>query len=206
MLTITRDDKVKTEELQTIYEYLARDRTLFLYGGVYGFPERQDSFGVTYLADTLRVLAKQDRSAPIYLIIDSMGGSVPDGFLLYDVIKSIPAPVYTVGHSCYSMAAVLLAAGEPTHRYIYPHSWTMLHLPSGGASGDSRALDIQVRALVRVKDQIVDILLENGVPFSREKVLDDIDRDHWMNARETVDYKLADVVLTPMEAQKLFYP
>lgn len=180
---------------QTIHQYLANERIIFLYGAIMGYPQRVDSFNASQVADTILVLNKLDKTKPIWLVIDSEGGFVSDGLIIYDTIRSIEAPVYTVGRSCFSMAAVLLTVGEKGHRYLYPHAKVMLHLPQGETSGDSEQVKIQAKELDKVKDVLVDILIENGVTKPRKKILFDINREHWMTSKEAIDYGLADHIL-----------
>lgn len=180
---------------QSIHAYLARERIVFMYGAIVGYPQRMDIFNASQIADTLLVLNRMDKTKPIWLVIDSEGGFVNDGLGIYDVIKTIEAPVYTVGRSCFSMAAVLLTVGEKGHRYLYPHSKVMLHLPQGSSSGDSEEVKIQAKELDKVKDVLVDILIENGVTKPRARILKDINREHWMDTQEAIAYGLADKVL-----------
>lgn len=188
-----REDGMRGDQMILPHEYLANQRILFLYGPIWGMPTRSDIFGPSYIADTMLAMDSSDSKAPIYLVIDSEGGSVDDGLNLYDVMKTIRAPVYTVGRNCYSMAAILLSAGEQGHRYIYPNSRIMLHLPSGGAQGNSEEIAIQSTELNKTRDRLAEILVENGGgKVTKKKLLQQIRNEKWMNAQETIDYGIAD--------------
>ena len=132
---------------------------------------------------------------PIKLFITSPGGDIDATFLLYDTFKLLGSPVITVGRYCASAAAILLAAGSK--RYLYPHSKVMLHLPAGQMGGDARDWDIQHKQMTRYKDKIVEILCECGAKKKREEILEDIDRDYWMEPDEAIAYGLADELMNP---------
>lgn len=207
---IPRQGGVKTEELYTLYEYLATKRVVHLYGYLIGHTgmqmSRTDIFNPNMVKDTLFAMAKEDPISPIHLIVDSPGGAIDDGLSLIDTMKLIPAPVYTYGHHCYSMAAVILSAGEPGHRYMFPNGRTMLHLPvTSTGSQDSNTLEKTSKAVTELKDLLVDILIDGGVKKTHKQVLKDIDRDFWLSASETVKYGVADYVLTKAQVNSLFF-
>uniref|UniRef100_A0A6M3L1V2 Putative protease n=1 Tax=viral metagenome TaxID=1070528 RepID=A0A6M3L1V2_9ZZZZ len=131
---------------------------------------------------------------PIKLFITSPGGDLDTTFLFYDVMKRIKSPVITIGDYCASAAAIILAAGSK--RYLSPHAKVMLHLPAGQMGGDARDWDIQHRQMEKYRNKIVDILIECGAKKNKEDILNDIDRDYWMEPEEAVEYGLADEVLT----------
>ena len=191
-----RDGNIASDQIVLAHEYLATDkRILFLYGPIFGMPVRGDVFGPSYLADTMLAMAYKSND-PITLVIDSGGGSVSDGLMLYDTMKTLSCPVYTVARTAYSMAAILLCAGERGHRYIYPSSKVMLHLISGTVSGDETEIAIGSKEMKKAKDAMLDILQANGVTVSRAQLLRDINRDFWMGAQEAIDYGVADHIVT----------
>lgn len=183
-----------TDQMAMPIEQMLRQRVLCLYGGLVGAPDRLDSMSLEWVMECLMLLA-QESTEPIKLLIDSPGGRVWDSFGLIDVIHCLRTPVWTIGRMCASMAAVVLSAGEPGHRYLYKHSQVMLHLPSGHVGGDSRDVNIQARELQKAQDAIVNELVDNGVRAGHEQVLKDIDREFWMNAQEAIAYGIADSVL-----------
>jgi ATP-dependent Clp protease protease subunit len=131
---------------------------------------------------------------PIKLFITSPGGDLDTTFLFYDVMKRIKSPVITIGDYCASAAAILLAAG--CERYLSPHAKVMLHLPAGQMGGDARDWDIQHKQMEKYRNRVVDILIECGAKKSKDEILNDIDRDYWMEPEEAIEYGLADEVLT----------
>ncbi|KKL24767.1 hypothetical protein LCGC14_2412060, partial [marine sediment metagenome] len=135
--------------------FLARERRmLFLRGPIFGAnfgpTSRVDSFSPSIVGDDILAMNVDDPKAPIYLYIDSPGGDVGAGMVLYDIIRMSRAPIVTVAPNCASMATVLMAAGA--ERVMYPHSRVMLHLPKGAFEGDAETFEIRSKELQRVKE------------------------------------------------------
>jgi ATP-dependent Clp protease protease subunit len=147
-------------------------------------------------------LDSEDNSKPIYLYVNSPGGSVTAGLAIYDTMQYVKSDVVTicVGLAA-SMGAFLLAAGTKGKRLALPHSRIMIHQPLGGTS-QRQASDIEIEAkeILRIKDMLNHSLAEmTSQPF--EKIEKDTDRDFFMSAAEAVDYGLIDrVIAHPSEA------
>jgi len=165
-------------------EHLASThRMLFLTGELTGEVELQNM-----------MLALDSLShEPIKIVITSGGGYLDTSFFLYDIFRLIKSPLYTLGRFCCSAAVPLLATG--TKRYLLPHARVMLHLPSGQFRGDSRDLAIQHQQMEHYKNTMVKLLQECGVKRTAEEILEDIDREMWLNPQEVIDYGLADAVI-----------
>jgi ATP-dependent Clp protease protease subunit len=132
----------------------------------------------------------------IKLYINSPGGVVTSGMVIYDTMKLISSPVSTI---CMGMAAsmgsILLSGGTKGKRYIYPHGEVMIHQPSiGGAQGTSADLEILANQIAKTKELGAKILAEN-CGKTLEKVMKDFDRDYWMNATEAVEYGIVDGIV-----------
>jgi ATP-dependent Clp protease protease subunit len=135
----------------------------------------------------------------IKLYINSPGGVVTSGMVIYDTMQMISSPVSTI---CMGMAAsmgsILLSGGTRGKRFIYPHGEVMIHQPSiGGAQGTSADLEIIATQIAKTKELGAKILAKN-CGQTLEKVLKDFDRDYWMNAEEAVAYGIVDSVLTKL--------
>ena len=149
--------------------------------------------------DIVNRLLYLDAMAPgeeIKLYINSPGGVVTSGMVIYDTMKLISSPVSTI---CMGMAAsmgsILLSGGTKGKRYIYPHGEVMIHQPSiGGAQGTSADLEILARQIAKTKEHGAKILAEN-CGQTLEKVMKDFDRDYWMNADEAVEYGIVDGIV-----------
>jgi ATP-dependent Clp protease protease subunit len=178
-----------------IYTRLGVERILFL------GQEVSDGVANSLVAQML-YLDSEDNSKPIYLYINSPGGSVTAGLAIYDTMQYVKSDVVTicVGLAA-SMGAFLLAAGTKGKRLALPHSRIMIHQPLGGTS-QRQASDIEIEAkeILRIKDMLNHSLAEmTGQPF--EKIEKDTDRDYFLSAAEAVEYGLIDrVIAHPSEA------
>jgi ATP-dependent Clp protease protease subunit len=147
-------------------------------------------------------LDSEDNSKPIYLYINSPGGSVTAGLAIYDTMQYVKSEVVTicVGLAA-SMGAFLLGAGTKGKRLALPHSRIMIHQPLGGTS-QRQASDIEIEAkeILRIKDMLNHSMADmTGQPF--EKIEKDTDRDYFLSAAEAKEYGLIDrVIAHPSEA------
>jgi ATP-dependent Clp protease protease subunit len=178
-----------------IYTRLGVERILFL------GQEVSDGIANSLVAQML-YLDSDDNSKPIYLYINSPGGSVTAGLAIYDTMQYVKSDVVTicVGLAA-SMGAFLLAAGTKGKRLALPHSRIMIHQPLGGTSQRQASdIEIEAREILRIKDMLNHTLADlTGQPF--EKVEKDTDRDYFLSAAEAVDYGLIDrVIAHPSEA------
>ena len=133
----------------------------------------------------------------IKLYINSPGGVVTSGMVMYDTMQMIKSPVSTICMGlAASMGSILLSGGTKGKRYIFPHGEVMIHQPSigGYTQGVSTDLEIQAVQTKKVKEISANILAKNcGKSF--EQIMKDFDRDHWMNAEEAIAYGIADKLL-----------
>ena len=143
----------------------------------------------------LLFLAAEDPDKDINIYINSPGGSVNDGFAIFDTMNHIKPDVSTicVGMAA-SMGAFLLAAGTKGKRFALPNSEIMIHQPLGGAKGQATDIKIQAEQILKIKDKINHILSERtGQPL--EKIQVDCERDFFMSADEAKNYGLIDEIL-----------
>ncbi|MBC1261413.1 ATP-dependent Clp protease proteolytic subunit [Synechococcus sp. BSF8S] len=178
-----------------IYTRLGVERILFL------GQEVNDGIANSLVAQML-YLDSEDSSKPIYLYINSPGGSVTAGLAIYDTIQYVKSDVVTicVGLAA-SMGAFLLAAGTKGKRLALPHARIMIHQPLGGTSQRQASdIEIEAREILRIKDMLNQSLAEM-CDQSLEKVTKDTDRDYFLSAAEAKDYGLIDrVIAHPSEA------
>ncbi|MBM5813695.1 MAG: ATP-dependent Clp protease proteolytic subunit [Cyanobacteria bacterium M_DeepCast_100m_m1_067] len=178
-----------------IYTRLGVERILFLGSEV------NDAVANALVAQML-YLDSEDNSKPIYLYINSPGGSVTAGLAIYDTMQYVKSDVVTicVGLAA-SMGAFLLGAGTKGKRLALPHSRIMIHQPLGGTS-QRQASDIEIEAkeILRMKDMLNHSMADmTGQSF--EKIEKDTDRDYFLSAAEAKDYGLIDrVIAHPSEA------
>jgi ATP-dependent Clp protease protease subunit len=178
-----------------IYTRLGVERILFL------GQEVSDGIANSLVAQML-YLDSEDSSKPIYLYINSPGGSVTAGLAIYDTMQYVKSDVVTicVGLAA-SMGAFLLAAGTKGKRLALPHSRIMIHQPLGGTSQRQASdIEIEAREILRIKDMLNQSLADM-CGQSLEKISKDTDRDYFMSAAEAVEYGLIDrVIAHPTEA------
>jgi ATP-dependent Clp protease protease subunit len=133
----------------------------------------------------------------IKFYINSPGGVVTSGMVIYDTMKMIKSPVSTICMGlAASMGSILLSGGEKGRRFIYPHGEVMIHQPSlgGHIQGVSVDLEITAKQTRRVKEIGARILAEN-CGKKVEQIMKDFDRDYWMDAKESVEYGIVDKVI-----------
>jgi ATP-dependent Clp protease protease subunit len=152
------------------------------------------------VVNRLLFLEANDPGKDIYFYINSPGGVVTSGMVVYDTMKLISSPVHTICMGlAASMGSILLSGGTKGKRLIWPHGRVMIHQPSlGGAYGQATDIEITAKEILKVKEESARILAENSNK-TFEQVMKDFDRDHWMNAKEAVEYGIVDGV-----ADKLF--
>ena len=144
------------------------------------------------------LLLEADSDKPIYVYIDSPGGSIDDGFGIFDMIRFVNAPVYTIGTGLIaSMGALILLSVPKERRLGLPNSHYLIHQPliGGAYRGVATDLEIQAEEIAKSKAKIVEIIsAETGK--SKEQVIQDTDRDFWLTADEAVEYGLISKVIT----------
>ena len=163
-------------------------RKVFLWGAV-------DDKSAKEITDRLLYLEAIDPGKEITFYINSPGGVVTSGMVIYDTMQMISSPVSTI---CMGMAAsmgsILLSGGQKGKRFIFPHGEVMIHQPSGGGRGTSADLEIMAVQMQKTKEMGARILAENcGQTF--EKVMKDFNRDYWMDAKESIEYGIVDKLL-----------
>lgn len=171
-----------------IYSRLLEDRIIFL-------GEDVNEHTANVVVAQLLHLANEDPKADISLYINSPGGSVYDGMAIFDTMQFIKPDVATYGIGLQaSMGAFLLSSGAKGKRFVLPHSRVMIHQPSSGTQGKVSDQEISLRESIRIKKLLNEILAKNtGQKLA--KIEKDVDRDYWMDAKEAVDYGLADKVI-----------
>lgn len=172
-----------------VFSRLMMDRIIFLGTAI-------DDQIANIVQAQLLFLASTDSSKDIQIYVNSPGGSVYAGLGIYDTMQYIQPDVATIctGMAA-SMGAVLLCAGAKGKRSALPHSRVMIHQPSGGAQGVATDMEINLKEMLKLKDELYQIISNHsGQPF--DKVYKDSERDYWMKAEEAKEYGMIDEVLT----------
>jgi len=176
-----------------IFSRLLKERIVFA-GGWEGAVTTDSA---NLLISQLLYLDAEDNTKDINIYINSPGGMVTAGLAVYDTMQYIKAPISTL---CMGMAmsfgAVLLAAGTKGRRYMLPHARVMIHQPliRGGLSGQATDIVIEAREMEKTKQRLTEIMsLHTGQPV--KKLLEDMERNKYMSAEESVKYGIVDHIL-----------
>jgi ATP-dependent Clp protease protease subunit len=171
-----------------IYSRLLKDRIIFLGTAI------DDNVANVVVAQML-YLESEDPDKEIFFYLNSPGGHVSSGMAIYDTMQYIKPPISTVcmGQAA-SMAAILLAAGEKGKRYSLPHSRILIHQPLGGFQGQATDIDIQAKEILRLKEELNQILSDlTGQSLS--KTMNDTERDYFMTSKQAKEYGLIDDII-----------
>ena len=181
------------ERAYDIYSRLLKDRIIFL-GGV------MDDETANLIIAQMLFLSNEDPKSDIHLYINSPGGSVTAGLAVYDTMRFLRCDVrtYCVGLAA-SMGAVLLLGGDKGKRHVLANSSVLLHQPliRGQVTGPATDLQIEAEEMLRVRDRLYSIIAEH-TGKDHQTVENDCDRNKWMDARQTVEYGVADKILDKM--------
>ncbi len=175
------------ERSYDIYSRLLRERIIFI-GTVV-----DDNLASLIMAQLL-YLQGEDPLEPISVYINSPGGSVTAGLAVYDTMQYIQPEMHTwcIGQAA-SISAVLLAAGQPGHRYALPYSRVLIHQPWGQMAGQATDIQIQAEEILRLREWVNNILSEvTGQPM--DKIQQDTERDYYMDAEQALEYGIVDSI------------
>jgi len=191
--------KSDNQDLRELFEELSgnkfdndflKQRKIFLWGAVHDGSAK-------YIVDRLLYLDSQKPGEEITFYINSPGGVVTSGMIIYDTMQMISSPVSTVciGLAA-SMGSILLSGGKKGRRFIYPSGRVMIHQPAIGGYIQGQASDIAITAkeILKTKELGAKILAEN-CGKSVEQIMKDFDRDYWMSAEESVAYGIVDAIV-----------
>lgn len=169
---------------------LLKEQRLFLYGEI-----TQDSANI--LVQQLIWMEAESNPDPIKLYINSPGGEITSGLLIYDVLQAIPKDIemYCTGMAA-SMAAVILASGKKGHRHILPHSYTMIHEPQISSIGGSATSVKHLFESIMNKKTLVNEILAKHVGKTLEEINKATSYDNYMTAEESVMFGICDDVTT----------
>lgn len=176
------------ERSYDIYSRLLEDRIILIFG------EINDLTSASVIAQIL-FLASVDNTKDIYIYINSPGGLVSAGLAIYDTMNYVQCDIYTIGMGiCASMGAFLLSSGTKGKRAVLPNTKVMIHQPLGGAKGQATDIMIAAEEILKTKKLLNTVLSKNtGQPLS--KIENDIERDYYLDAKESIKYGLIDKVL-----------
>ena len=171
-----------------VSERLLRERIIWLQGEVRD--ENSNS-----IAQLLQVLAADDPEKDITLYINSPGGSISAGMVIYDAMQLIPNDVATgaMGLAA-SMGQFLLCAGAAGKRSATPNARIMMHQPLGGLGGTASDIKIQAEQMLFIKKKMAELIAEH-TGQTLEQIEQDSDRDRWFTADQAAEYGIIDQVI-----------
>ena len=176
--------------MKKLEKYFFETRAIHLWGAV-------DDRTAKDVTTKMNLLDADKPGEEIKFFINSPGGVVTSGMVIYDTMKMLKSPVSTICMGlAASMGSILLSGGVKGRRFIYPHGEVMIHQPSlgGHIQGVSVDLEITAKQTRRVKEIGARILAEN-CGKKTEQILKDFDRDYWMDARESIEYGIVDEMI-----------
>lgn len=185
--TIIEERQLNVAQMD-VFSRLMMDRIIFLGTQI-------DDYTANVIQAQLLYLDSSDPGKDISIYINSPGGSVYAGLGIYDTMQFIGSNVSTICTGiAASMASVLLVAGTKGKRFGLKHARVMIHQPMGGMQGQAADMEISVRQIIKVKEELYTIISDHsGQPY--DQVEKDSDRDYWMNAQEAVEYGMIDEVM-----------
>lgn len=176
------------ERSYDIYSRLLKERIIFL-------SDEVNHVTASLIAAQLLFLEAEDPEKDIQFYINSPGGSVSDGLMIFDTMEYIKPDVQTIGMGmCASMGAVLLAAGTPGKRYLLPNAEVMIHQPLGGMQGQASDMVIAAEHVLKTRARLNKILMDR-TGRTLEEIEKDTDRDNWMSAEEALKYGIVDQIM-----------
>ena len=182
------DTQAKPERPGSLSEQLAfKSRFVMIFGEV-------DDKMARLTCERLIALA-QESEAPIHMLVSSPGGHVESGDAIHDMVRFVRAPVTMIGSGWVASAGTHIFLAAPKNRRLcLPNTRFMIHQPSGGAGGRASDIAIQAQEIIKMRERIARVIAkETGQTL--ERVLIDIDRDHWMSAQEAIEYGLVSRVI-----------
>jgi ATP-dependent Clp protease protease subunit len=191
LIPMVVEQTAKGERSYDIYSRLLKDRIVMLDTDV-------NEHSASLVVAQMLFLEAEDPDTDILFYINSPGGVVTAGMAIYDTMQFIKCDVSTIvmGQAC-SMGSCLAQAGSPGKRLILPNARHMIHQPSGGARGQATDIQIQAAEILKMKKYLTEIYVKHN---TRQKSFDqlsqDMERDFFMSAQESVDYGLADRIIT----------
>jgi len=185
--TIIEERQLNVAQMD-VFSRLMMDRIIFLGTQI-------DDYTANVIQAQLLYLDSSDPGKDISIYINSPGGTVYAGLGIYDTMQFIGCKVSTICTGiAASMASVLLVSGAKGKRFGLKHSRVMMHQPMGGMQGQASDMEITVREIVKIKEELYRIISDHsGQPF--EQIAKDSDRDYWMTATEAVEYGMIDEVM-----------
>ena len=194
LVPVVLEHTSKGERSYDIYSRLLKDRIIMLDTEV-------SEHSASLIVAQMLFLESDDPEKDIHFYINSPGGVVTAGMSIYDTMQFIKPDVSTIvmGQAC-SMGSLLAQAGAPGKRLMLPNARHMIHQPSGGAGGQATDMEIQVKEILKIKQNLTQIYVKhNTTSRTYDEIAADMERDKFMSAGEALAYGLIDKIITKRE-------
>jgi len=144
----------------------------------------------------LLYLDAQDQKKPVHFYINTPGGSISDGFAIFDTVRFLRAPVITIctGLSASMGTILMLSPPDKKNRVCLPNTRFMIHQPSSAYRGSAADIEIGAKQILKLRDRLIEIYVEE-TKMAEDRVRADLNRDYWMSSEEAVQYGLCDRVV-----------
>lgn len=189
LVPIVVEQTNRGERSYDIFSRLLKERIIIL-------SDEVNSVTASLITAQLLFLEAEDPEKDIQFYINSPGGEVSSGLMIYDTMQYIKADIQTI---CMGMAAsmgsFLLAAGTPGKRFALPNAEIMIHQPTGGAQGQASDIRIAAEHIIRMRERLNKILSER-TKQPLEKIAIDTERDNWMTAEDAIAYGIIDEIMS----------
>ena len=177
------------ERAYDIFSRLLKERIIIL-------SEEVNHVTASLITAQFLFLEAEDPDKDIQFYINSPGGSVSDGMMIYDTMQHIKPDVQTIGMGmAASMGSFLLAAGAKGKRFILPNAEVMIHQPSSGTQGQASDIEIAAKHIIKMREKL-NRLMSDMTGQKIEVIEKDMDRDNWMTAEEAMKYGIVDHIMT----------
>lgn len=186
------EDTGRGERSMDIFSRLLKDRIIFIGTDI------NDQVANVVIAQML-FLRMEDPKKEINLYVNSPGGHITAGLAILDTMQFLGCPIntYCIGQAV-ALAALLVAAGTKGRRYALPNSRIMLHQPYSGVGGTAEDIAVQAQEIIELKKVLAKLMSEyTGKPL--ERVLEDSERDFYMNAEKSMEYGIIDNIAKPSD-------
>lgn len=181
-------EESKQAEQDTLLVKMLKTRTILLSGGV--------NMEMAKKTINQLLLLEDMGDDPIRIFIDSPGGEVYAGYAIFDMIRFIKPPVWTIGMGLVASAAAIILLASPKERRVgLPNSHYLIHQPLSGVRGVATDIEIHAKELDKLRGKI-NRLISEETGVSAEQVEKDTDRDYWMSAEEALKYGLVSRIIT----------
>lgn len=189
LVPVVVEQTSRGERSYDIFSRLLKERIVIL-------SDQVDHVSANLIVAQLLFLEAEDPDKDIQFYINSPGGEVSSGLMIYDTMQYIKPDVQTIAMGmAASMGAFLVGAGTKGKRFALPNAEIMIHQPSGGTQGQASDISIAAEHILKMRRRL-NVILADICNQPLEVIERDTERDHWMDAQEAIEYGIIDKVMS----------